>query len=829
MSTVRRTLAFFCAASALALVAGGCRKRERYGGYAGSSECRPCHEEFYKKWATSHHGRAMQPYTPELARAEMEPQAQPIEVGGAKYRADVERGVVIEEKPSGTTEYRMLHTMGGKNVFYFLTPMERGHLQVLPVAYDVREEKWFDTAASAVRHFADRTDRPLHWTDRMYTFNTACHGCHVSQIERSYDAKTDSYKTTWGEPGINCETCHGPGAEHIAVCRAATKDKPPADLKTIRWDEELTVERQNDACASCHAKFMILTDEFRPGDRFFDHYDLACFEDSDFHPDGRDLGENYTLTSWRMSPCAKSGKLRCTHCHTSSGRYRFDEETANNACLPCHAERVADVKEHARHKPGTPGSRCVSCHMPTTQFGGMRRSDHSMRPPTPAATLEFKSPNACNICHHKKKPSWADKFARKRFGKEYQAPALERARLVLAARGEDVRRLDDILARISAPDRDEVLATSMVRLLSGWRIAGRDRAVGGKIVKALVAALGDPSPLVRSAAAAGLAGTPRADAVEGLLKATKDEYRLVRVRAAQALSRVPEAAMGGRDLAAYRKALEEYLSSLRTRPDMWSNHYNMGNYHMDRGDLVRAAGEFEAATRLRPDAVPALVNAAMAYARLNRNADAKRALGAALKSEPASAAANFNMGLLQAELGDTAKAEKHLRAALKAEPDMAQAAYNLGVLLCKRGGDEGFALLGQACKLDPSRPRYAYTHAFFLKERGRVDEAIRVLGGALALHPSDAQTVLLAAELLQKTGRPERAKEVLRRALDDASLPPDARIEIDGQLKVLDLVIRKAGTARLHSGQEKRFSCLEESLAVPLRNCQTQPSGRPPT
>ena len=785
MSTFRLPLTFAAAAAALALVAGGCKQRERHG-YTGSSECRPCHEEFYKKWATSHHGRAMQPFTPELARAEMEPQTEAIEVDGAKYRADVERGVVIEEKPSGTTEYRMLHTMGGKNVFYFLTPMERGHLQVLPVAYDVREEKWFDTAASAVRHFPDRTDRPLHWTDRMYTFNTACHGCHVSQIERAYDAKTDSYKTTWGEPGINCETCHGPGAEHIEVCRAAPEGETPKDLKIIRWDEELSVRQQNDACSTCHAKFISLTEEFRPGDRFFDHYDLACLEDSDFHPDGRDLGENYTLTSWMVSPCAKSGKLRCTHCHTSSGRYRFEDAKANDACLPCHAERVADAKAHTRHAPANAGSRCVSCHMPTTQFGGMRRSDHSMRPPTPSATIAFKSPNACNICHTKKTPEWADKRARKRSGDKYQAPVLERARLVQAARGEDVRRLDDILARVSASERDEVLATSMIRLLSGWRVAARDRAVGEKIVNALVAALGDASPLVRSAAAAGLAGTARADAVEGLLKATRDEYRLVRVRAAQALSRVPESAMGGRDLAAYRKALEEYLTSLRTRPDMWSNHYNMGNHHMDRGDLARALSEFETAVRLRPDSVPALVNAAMAYARLNRNADAKRALGAALKAEPTNAAANFNMGLLQAELGDITKAEKHLRAALKAEPDMAQAAFNLGVLLCKRGSRERFTLLGRACELDPGRPRYAHTHAWFLREEGRVNEAIRVLGSALDLHPSDPQVVVLLAELLQKTGQIERAKEVLRRALADTTSPPDARVEIDGRLKALE-------------------------------------------
>ena len=45
---------------------------------------------------------------------------------------------------------------------------------------------------------------------------------------------------------------------------------------------------------------------------------------------------------------------------------------------------------------------------------------------------------------------------------------------------------------------------------------------------------------------------------------------------------------------------------------------------------------------------------------------------------------------------------------------------------------------------------------------------------------------MLLAELLQKTGRIERAKEVLRRALADTTLPPDARVEIDGRLKALE-------------------------------------------
>ena len=43
--------------------------------------------------------------------------------------------------------------------------MERGILQVLPIAYDVRRQEWFDTTASAMRHFGDRRDEALYWKD----------------------------------------------------------------------------------------------------------------------------------------------------------------------------------------------------------------------------------------------------------------------------------------------------------------------------------------------------------------------------------------------------------------------------------------------------------------------------------------------------------------------------------------------------------------------------------------------------------------------------------------------------------------------------------------
>ena len=167
--------------------------------FVGSQSCRSCHGKFYELWSTSHHGLAMQTFGPKLA-AEIAPQEKEVAVGDVTYRAEMSaEGAFVREKgPEGEKQYPILHTLGGKNVYYFLTELERGKLQVLPVAYDVHTKEWYDTAASGMRHFErvrdDVVEEPVHWRDREYTFNTSCHGCHVSQVQTNYDLTSDSYR-----------------------------------------------------------------------------------------------------------------------------------------------------------------------------------------------------------------------------------------------------------------------------------------------------------------------------------------------------------------------------------------------------------------------------------------------------------------------------------------------------------------------------------------------------------------------------------------------------------------------------------------------------------
>ena len=173
----------------------------------------------------------MQPVTPEFL-TKLEPQKNPVIVKDQRYQASIQdgRGFVQEQGPEGEKSYPMVQALGGKNVYYFLTPLEKGRLQVLPVAYDVHQKEWFNTTSSMIRHFTEGTHtEPVSWRDPLLTFNTACYSCHVSQLDTNYDLQTDTYHTRWLEPGINCETCHGPSREHNRTC----KEAPPEQSRRI--------------------------------------------------------------------------------------------------------------------------------------------------------------------------------------------------------------------------------------------------------------------------------------------------------------------------------------------------------------------------------------------------------------------------------------------------------------------------------------------------------------------------------------------------------------------------------------------------------------------
>jgi tetratricopeptide (TPR) repeat protein len=721
----------------------------------------------------------MQPYTAEFAKANLTSQKEAIKIGESNFLAEIDsdEGWVLQSGPDGEDKYPIVHAMGGKNVYYFLTPLKKGRLQTLPVAYDVNKKDWFDTAASGVRHFPGHgATEAVSWKDPFYTFNTSCYSCHVSQLTTNYDIESDSYNTVWAEPGINCETCHGPGDDHIRVFQQAEEGKPPEDIKLIST-KPFAAEQMNSMCASCHAKLSNISTSFVPGERFFDNFDLVTLEHPDYYPDGRDLGENYTYTSWLMNPCVKSSELDCMHCHTSSGRYRFKEDSiANNACLPCHKERVEKATEHSHHESDSEGNKCISCHMPMTGFARMNRSDHSMRPPMPAATIKFMSPNACNDCHKDEDAAWADGYVRQWRDRDYQKSAVKLARLVQEARINDWSHLSEVLKYLASEERDEVIVASLIRLMLSCE-SDKKWPVLINILQQ------DSSPLVRAAAADALDRYYAPDSIKALLAAATDEYRLVRIRAASSLAAVPRNMIEQDKLKYLDIATAELIDSYLSHPDDYLSHYNLGNFYMDKGEHQKAISSFSTSSRLRPDSVLALNNVAFAYNAIGQNEKGVSSLKKALKIDPENAATNLNLGMLLGEMGRIAEAERAFRAAFKTDPNSAAAAYNLGVILATDKPGQSLDLCKKAYELSPEDGRYSYTYAFYLYQNGLTENAVEVLEDMVKKQIPYADAYAMLGAIYLRTGEPEKASDVYRKAYKNIKLSEKERSDFSQMLQ----------------------------------------------
>ena len=751
--------------------------------YSGSVSCRECHERFYNLWAQSHHGLAMQPITANFTRTQVEFNKGEISMEGATYRAvNKDTSLFIQEKKDGiTTDYRVLWALGGKNVYYFLTAWEGGRLQTLPLAYDVNTKKWYNNPESAIRHFPNMNqggvqDSALSWRDRQYTFNTSCYGCHVSQLKNNFDLATNKYQTNWKEAGINCETCHGPSAEHVRVCREAGVGKVPKDLKII-ITKTFTPEQHNSSCAPCHAKMHPITASYYPGDRYFDNFDLITLEDHDFYPDGRDLGENYTMTSWHMNTCQQNSKLHCVTCHTSSGRYRFkndDLTEANKACTPCHEENGKFYEKHTHHKVNKSSPKCVECHMPTTRFGNMVRSDHSFRPPMPAATIRFKSPNACTICHKGKSAEWANQQVTLWKKNNYQKETVYVGSLVEDARNGKWGRLDEMLKVIQTNKYGEVFTNSLIRILVNCNNPGK--------WPVLIGALKLESPLSRSSAALGLLGYPHEEAKSALLVAAKDEYRLVRLAAAQSLAAFQQQGFNTEQSELFRKVNAEYENSLVSRPDDWSAYYNLGNHYQNMGKMSEALSAYNNSLKIYPEAIMPLINSSFLYSVSGDQVNAEINLKKALSADPLNEAANLNYGLLTAEMQKMDEAERAFRTVLKVNAKNSTAAYNLSIIVSTRDLNESCILSKQAMDASPDDPKFAYTYAYFLVQDKKKTEARNQLEKIVKRFPDHLSSVFLLGNIYLEDGNKAKTIDLYTKTIKAVANDQQAKEQLQHEI-----------------------------------------------
>jgi hypothetical protein len=103
-----------------------------------------------------------------------------------------------------------------------------------------------------------RSPGPLHWTGLYQNWALQCAECHSTNLRKGYDAASHTYKTTFSEINVACESCHGPASAHVdwarkvrAPYRAEDSKGPAIAAKPLERGVEIPDRgREIRACAT---------------------------------------------------------------------------------------------------------------------------------------------------------------------------------------------------------------------------------------------------------------------------------------------------------------------------------------------------------------------------------------------------------------------------------------------------------------------------------------------------------------------------------------------------------------------------------------------------
>ncbi|TWU14111.1 photosystem I assembly protein Ycf3 [Symmachiella macrocystis] len=563
--------------------------------FVGRQSCIECHSSEYKKWQGSDHDLAMDLATPEFVLGDFnDTQLEHHGIVSKMQRRGDDYFVETQGPDGETAEFQVKYVFGYHPLQQYLTELERGQVQVLPVTWDTEEKRWYYANPDA----PFGPDDPLHWTGSAQNWNHMCADCHSTNFAKNYDVKTDTHNYSFHEMDVSCEACHGPGSIHEEL----------ANSSSLFWDRHYgyglaklkgpNARAQLETCAPCHSHRQHIHPGFQPGEKFLDHFNLSLLEDHLYHADGQIDEEVYVYGSFLQSLMYRKG-VRCTDCHDPhSTKLKFE---GNKLCTQCHLPAKYDGPNHHHHKIGTDGASCVECHMPSKKYMVVDpRRDHSLRVPRPDLTVKIGTPNACNGCHTKpeESPQWAaDKIVEWYGPKRRQDPHYGE---IIDAGRKSAPSAVPKLAKL-ARNRNEgaiVRATAVSLLATRFNTAASRTAV--------YKALEDGDPLVRTAALRLFEGwqpRTREEADEQkrrLAPLLKDASRLVRVTAARLLSGLPPGVLNSTESQDLAAALAEYQAGLNAHTDQSGVHLSLGLLYANQGKPQQSAEEYRTAIRLEP-------------------------------------------------------------------------------------------------------------------------------------------------------------------------------------------------------------------------------------
>jgi tetratricopeptide (TPR) repeat protein len=613
--------------------------------YAGSGVCAECHASETAQWLTSDHAWALKEPTADSMLGDFDA-AQFTHKGVTSRFFRKDGGYFVEtEGSSGKLEtFQIRYAVGHRPLQQYLVETEKGRLQVLDLAWDVTAKKWFHL-------YPDENAPPgdgMHWTGSYKNWQARCAACHQTGFDKGYDFPTRTYQTHWKELTVGCESCHGPGSEHIDWARSSrSSDNPHQSLMPKLGPGQQ--ENELNVCGPCHARRDAFSQLSPPaGSPFAEHYALSGLSPDLYFADGQQNAEVFILGSFLQSKMKAKG-VTCSDCHDGHSGALVAE--GNAVCTQCHSEagnggfpslRKADydTPAHHHHEPGSEAAQCVSCHMPERSYMVIDpRRDHFFRKPDPLQAKAAGAPDACTSCHTEKTAEWAA-AAIKSWAPESDYSWQDRSAQIAFQSSPSEKTAADLVAYARNLDRPALVRASAVTALGALSAADAE------------VLLKDPDEGVRTAAAGALRALEPQQRIALLRPLLNDPSATVRQRAAVELSGAGVAALPPDEDILLRSGLQSFLDQRLANADMPESHMAIGGLALGRRQWPEAEAAFSAAVEMDPQLAPAWLMLVRLREARGDTAGTDAALTAAVAALPR------NPDILLARAGFTLRQEK---------------------------------------------------------------------------------------------------------------------------------------------------------------------------
>jgi protein O-mannosyl-transferase len=205
--------------------------------------------------------------------------------------------------------------------------------------------------------------------------------------------------------------------------------------------------------------------------------------------------------------------------------------------------------------------------------------------------------------------------------------------------------------------------------------------------------------------------------------------------------------------------LNLYAQTLKSDPDSYIMHMNLGTTYFTTRDFAAAEKELHRALDLKPDSANVLNALGCVYLQQGRLDDAAKALRAAIDLKPTWSDPHFNYGRVLRTQGGDEQALSEFRAAVRVGPLNAAARLNLAEELAARGQDaEAEAQYRKSIELQPTLHAQQKLAALLIKS-AHDNEAADMLRKIVAEYPFDSESHVTLGALLEKAGRVEEARK----------------------------------------------------------------------